>query len=322
MFYLIIFAILFIAELLYFRIADRFNIIDKPNERSSHNYITIRGGGVIYWVAALLYLVFNFSTDGVLFFVGVSLIAGVSFWDDVQNLGQRVRLLFHLLAMSCAFYLAGVFGGFPWWAIVIGYIVFIGIVNAYNFMDGINGITGLYSLAVLGSLQYVNLTYGSFVNADLIWFPMIASVVFLFFNFRGRAKCFAGDVGSVAIAFWIVTLLLLLIIKTSNLIWLGFLIVYGVDAVMTILHRIYLKQNIMEAHRLHFYQILANERKVPHRVVSLIYFVLQLVCSALIVLLYPVYGWWVFVALLVVLMGLYMIKFTMIHIVRRGSYVD
>ena len=322
MFYLIIFAILFIAELLYFRIADRFNIIDKPNERSSHNYITIRGGGVIYWVAALLYLVFNFSTDGVLFFVGVSLIAGVSFWDDVQNLGQRVRLLFHLLAMSCAFYLAGVFGGFPWWAIVIGYIVFIGIVNAYNFMDGINGITGLYSLAVLGSLQYVNLRLGSFVNADLIWFPMIASVVFLFFNFRGRAKCFAGDVGSVAIAFWIVTLLLLLIIKTSNLIWLGFLIVYGVDAVMTILHRIYLKQNIMEAHRLHFYQILANERKVPHRVVSLIYFVLQLVCSALIVLLYPVYGWWVFVALLVVLMGLYMIKFTMIHIVRRGSYVD
>lgn len=216
MFYLIIFAILFIAELLYFRIADRFNIIDKPNERSSHNYITIRGGGVIYWVAALLYLVFNFSTDGVLFFVGVSLIAGVSFWDDVQNLGQRVRLLFHLLAMSCAFYLASVFGGFPWWAIIV----------------------------------------------------------------------------------------------------------YGVDAVMTILHRIYLKQNIMEAHRLHFYQILANERKVPHRVVSLIYFVLQLACSALIVLLYPVYGWWVFIALLVVLMGLYMIKFLMMHIVRRGSYVD
>ena len=316
MLYLIIFAILFIAELLYFRIADKYNIIDKPNERSSHNYITIRGGGVIYWVAALLYLVFNFTTEGMFFFVGISLIAGVSFWDDVQNLGQRVRLLFHLLAMSCAFYLAGVFGGFPWWAIIIGYIVFIGIVNAYNFMDGINGITGLYSLAVLGSLQYVNLTYGNFVNADLIWFPMIASVVFLFFNFRGRAKCFAGDVGSVAIAFWIVTLLLLLIIKTSNLIWLGFLIVYGVDAVLTILHRIYLKQNIMEPHRLHFYQILANERKMPHRLVSIIYFVMQLICSALIVLLYPVYGWWVFIALLVVLMGLYMMKFPLMHIVK------
>ena len=309
MFYLIIFAILFIAELLYFRVADKFNIIDKPNERSSHNYITIRGGGVIYWVAALLYLVFNFSTTGLLFFTGITLIAGVSFWDDVSGLGQKIRLLFHLLAMSCAFYLTGVFGGFPWWAIIIGYIVFIGIVNAYNFMDGVNGITGLYSLAVLGSLQYVNLVYGSFVNADLIWFPMIASVVFLIFNFRKRAKCFAGDVGAVSIAFWIVTLLLLLIIKTNNLIWLGFLMVYGVDAVMTILHRIYLKENIMEAHRLHFYQILANEKKVPHRVVSVIYFVVQLVCSALIVMLYPTMGWIIFVILLVLLMGLYLLKF-------------
>jgi UDP-N-acetylmuramyl pentapeptide phosphotransferase/UDP-N-acetylglucosamine-1-phosphate transferase len=303
--------LLFIAELFYFRIADKFNIIDKPNERSSHNYITIRGGGVIYWVAALLYLIYNFSANGLLFFTGITLIAGVSFWDDVSGLGQKIRLLFHLLAMSCAFYLANVFGVFPWWAIIIGYIVFIGIVNAYNFMDGVNGITGLYSLAVLGSLQYVNLVYGSFVNPDLIWFPMIASVVFLFFNFRKRAKCFAGDVGAVSIAFWIVTLLLLLIIKTNNLIWLGFLMVYGVDAVMTILHRIYLKQNIMEAHRLHFYQILANEKKVPHRVVSVIYFAVQLVCSALIIMLYPTLGWWVFVFLLVILMGLYTMKFRM-----------
>ena len=136
MIYLILFILLFVAELLYFKIAERFNIIDKPNERSSHNYITIRGGGVMYWIAALLYLVYNFSTEGLMFFAGISLIAGVSFWDDVQNLGQKVRLLFHLLAMSCAFYLAGVFGSYPWWTIVIGYILFIGIVNAYNFMDG------------------------------------------------------------------------------------------------------------------------------------------------------------------------------------------
>jgi len=222
-----------------------------------------------------------------------------------------VRLLFHLLAMSCAFYLAGVFGAYPWWAIMIGYIVFIGIVNVYNFMDGINGITGLYSIAVLASLQYVNMTFGSFVQPDLIWYPMLASVVFLFFNFRKRARCFAGDVGSVAIAFWIVTLLLLLIVKTENLIWLGFLMVYGVDAVMTILHRVYLKQNIMEAHRLHFYQILANERKMPHRVVSVIYFTVQLLCSALIILLYPVMGWGIFVILLPLLMGLYLLKFRM-----------
>jgi UDP-N-acetylmuramyl pentapeptide phosphotransferase/UDP-N-acetylglucosamine-1-phosphate transferase len=309
MIYVIVFALLVVAELLYFKVAEKFNIIDKPNLRSSHDYITIRGGGVIYWVAALVYLLFNFSSDVLLFFTGITLIAGVSFIDDITGLGQKVRLLFHLLAMSCAFYLAGVFGGFPWWAIIIGYILFIGIVNAYNFMDGINGITGLYSIAVLSSLQYVNLVYGNFVNPDMIWYPLIASVVFLFFNFRKRAKCFAGDVGAVSIAFWIVTLLLLLILKTKNMIWLGFLMVYGVDAVMTILHRIYLKENIMEAHRLHFYQILANEKKMPHRLVSTIYFTLQLVCSALIIAFYPTLGWWVFVALLIILMGLYSMKF-------------
>lgn len=322
MIYLVLFVLLFAAELLYFRIAVRFNIIDKPNERSSHNYATIRGGGIIYWVASFLFLVFNFSPSSLWFFAGITLIALVSFWDDVKELGQKVRLLFHLLAMSCAFYLAGVFGIYPWWAIVIGYVVFIGIVNAYNFMDGINGITGLYSIAVLASMQYVNLTYGNFVNPDLIWYPMIASAVFLFFNFRKRAKCFAGDVGSVAIAFWIVTLLLLLIIKTENLIWVGFLMVYGVDTVTTILHRIRLKQNIMEAHRLHFYQILSNEKKMPHRLVSLIYFTLQLLCSALIIVLYPVIGWWIFVSLLLILTGLYMLKFPMMNAKKNVNFAD
>jgi len=322
MIYLFLFILLFAAELLYFRIAARFNIIDKPNERSSHNYITIRGGGIIYWVAAFLFLVFNFSPSSLWFFAGITLISIVSFWDDVKELGQKVRLLFHLLAMSCTFYLAGVFGIYPWWAIVIGYVVFIGIVNAYNFMDGINGITGLYSIAVLASLQYMNLSYGTFVNPDIIWYPMIASAVFLFFNFRKRAKCFAGDVGSVAIAFWIITLLLLLIIQTENLIWLGFLMVYGVDTVITILHRICLKQNIMQAHRLHFYQILSNEKKMPHRLVSLIYFSLQLLCSALIILLYPMIGWWIFVILLLILTGLYLLKFPMMNAKKNVNFAD
>ena len=99
--YFIVSVLLLAAELFYFRIADWFNIIDKPNERSSHNYITIRGGGIIWWVAALLFLLFHFSSLGLWFFAGITLIAGVSFVDDIVSLGQRVRLLFHLLAMSC-----------------------------------------------------------------------------------------------------------------------------------------------------------------------------------------------------------------------------
>jgi len=309
MIYLLVIALLFVAELLYFRIADKYNIIDKPNERSSHTRITLRGGGIIYWVAALLYVLFNPSETAGWFLAGITLMAGVSFWDDIKGLGQKIRLLFHLLAMTCAFYLANVFGVYPWWAIVIGYIVFIGIVNAYNFMDGVNGITGLYTLAILLPMIYVNNCVRAFTENDFLLFPLLASVVFLFFNFRKQAKCFAGDVGSVGIAFWIVTLLLLLIIKTQSLIWIGFLLVYGVDTVCTILHRLYLKQNIMEAHRLHFYQILANECKMDHRKVSLIYFTTQLICSTLIITLYPTLGWWIFLVLAVTLVAIYGMKF-------------
>lgn len=309
MIYILIFILLFTAELLYFRIADKYNIIDKPNERSSHTQITLRGGGIIFWFAAVLYVVFNPSETAGWFLVGITLMALVSFWDDIQGLGQKIRLLAHLLAMTCAFYLANVFGMYPWWAITIAYVVFIGIVNVYNFMDGINGITGLYTIAVLLPMMYVNYYITEFAPHDLLRYPFLAAIVFLFFNFRKRAKCFAGDVGSVSIAFWMVTLLLLLILKTQDLIWVGFLLVYGVDAVLTIAHRIYLKQNIMEAHRLHFYQILANERKIPHRLVSVIYFLVQLICSALIIWLYPIMGWWILVALTLILMSVYLLKF-------------
>ena len=312
--YIIIIIILFATELLYFRVADKYNIIDKPNERSSHTQITLRGGGIIYWIAALLYTLFNPSETAWWFLTGITLMAGISFWDDIKSLGQKTRLLFHLMAMTCAFYLTNVFGVYPWWTILIGYIVFVGIVNAYNFMDGINGITGLYTMAVLISMIYVNQYVHNFTNIDFLLYPLLASIVFLFFNFRMRAKCFAGDVGSVSTAFWILTLLLLLIIRTQSLIWIGFLLVYGVDTVCTILHRIYLKQNIMEAHRLHFYQILANERKIQHRIVSLIYFVIQLICSFLIIMLYPTIGWWIFVILAFVLIAIYSLKFRLMKV--------
>lgn len=309
MVYALTLVMLFAAEMLYFRIAKHYNIIDKPNERSSHSYVTLRGGGIIYWVAALFCVLMNISTISLWFLAGITLIAVVSFWDDVYGLSPKLRLFVHLLAMSFVFYALELFDNYPWWAIVMGYIVFIGILNAYNFMDGINGITGLYSLTVLGSLQYVNLHRVSFIHPDFIWFPMLASTVFLFFNFRKKARCFAGDVGSMSIAFWSVFLLLQLMIKTQNLIWIGFLMVYGVDTVCTILHRIYLKQNLMEAHRLHFFQILANEQQIPHQAVSLIYAVVQFVYCFLIIQFYPRIGWWIFAILAVLLTATYCLKF-------------
>ncbi|WP_235964529.1 MraY family glycosyltransferase [Pedobacter gandavensis] len=260
--------------LLYFKIADHYNIIDHPNERSSHSEITIRGGGIIYLLAALITLIMH--TEFWMPILGLFIIGIISFADDRITLSGRVRVVFHLAAVTLLFLFLGVFQIFPIWMSIILYILVIGIINAYNFMDGINGITGAYSIVVLGGLQYVNYEVVNFIQPDLIWLPILASLVFLFFNFRKKAKCFAGDVGSVTVAFWIIFLLLKLILLTDNYVYVLFLAVYGVDTVLTIIHRLKLKQNIFDAHRLHFYQILANEQKWPHLIVSSVYALLQL----------------------------------------------
>ena len=183
--------------------------------------------------------------------------------------------MFHLIAVTIMFFYLDVFHSEPAYVCVLLYIMVIGVINMYNFMDGINGITGAYSLVVLGGIQYVNLNQTAFVNADIIWLPMLACAVFLYFNFRKKARCFAGDVGSVTIAFWIIMLLFQLILVTHNWAYILFLVVYGIDSVLTITHRLLLKQNIFKAHRLHFYQILANERKLSHLLVASGYALLQ-----------------------------------------------
>lgn len=274
MLYLILTLLFFIVMISYFRIADHYNIIDHPNERSSHTEITIRGGGIIFLFAALTALVLH--SEFWMPVLGLFIIGTISFIDDRITLSGKIRILFHLLAVTLLFLFLGTFGAFSWWISVALYIIVIGIINAYNFMDGINGITGLYSLVVLGGIQYVNYYVTKFIEPDMIWLPMLAAIVFLFFNFRKRAKCFAGDVGSVTIAFWIIFLLLKLIIISGNYLYILFLGVYGVDTVLTIVHRLGLKQNIFDAHRLHFYQILANEQKWSHLVVSTMYASIQL----------------------------------------------
>ncbi|PBJ13864.1 glycosyltransferase family 4 protein [Flavobacterium sp. ACN6] len=311
--YTILGIILMILMLVYFKVADRYNIIDKPNLRSSHTEITLRGGGIIFWFSALLYFIQNIQSN-YLFFTGITLVSLVSFWDDIQSLSNKIRISIHFLAITLIFIDLELFTLMPIWGVVVSYILAIGLINAYNFMDGINGITGLYTLVVLGALLYVNTKLQLFIDGDLIRYGMIASIVFLFFNYRKKAKCFAGDVGSIAIAFWIIYLLLKLIISTNTIIWLLFLAVYGIDAVCTIVHRLYLKQNIFEAHRLHFYQILSNECKIQHRLVSLYYAVVQIAISTLVLALYQkVNDIILFSVILIPLLFLYSVKFYLIN---------
>lgn len=317
--YIIIFILLLIAELLYFRIADKYNIIDKPNERSSHSTIVLRGGGIIFLIGIWIWSVF-FGFQYPWFLVGLTLVAGISFVDDIHSLPDSVRLVAQFAAAVMAFYQLGILHWSMWWIILLALIVYVGATNVINFMDGINGITAGYSLAVLIPLALVNMD-DIFVEQSLIISTILASLVFCIFNFRpkGKAKCFAGDVGSIGIAFIILFLLGNVIIRTMDITWLIFLLIYGVDGCLTIVHRIMLHENLGEAHRKHAYQIMANELKVGHVKVALLYTVMQLVISLGFIYLCPdtVFAHWLYLvgvlAVLAIAYILFMKKYYHLH---------
>ena len=285
--YSIIFVLLVVAELVYFKIADKCNIIDKPNERSSHTRIVLRGGGIIFVIGFWIWSAFNgFQYPWAL--AAVTLAAGISFVDDIHSLPDSVRLVAQFAAMFMVFQEIGMLHWNMWWMVLLGLIVCVGATNIYNFMDGINGITAGYSLAVLMPLSLLNIK-DEFVNESLIVVVILSVLVFSFFNFRpkNKAKCFAGDVGSVGMAFILLFMIGCLIMKTNDITWLAFLLVYGVDGCCTIIHRIMLHENLGEAHRKHAYQLMANELGMSHVMVSLIYMAIQLVISLVMVYLIP-----------------------------------
>lgn len=287
--YIIIAAILLVLELIYFKVADKFNIIDKPNERSSHSTIVLRGGGIIFPLSMLVWvgMMMVHDVQGVQvaqeylsFLIGLILIAGVSFWDDIHSLPDSVRLVAQFMAMGLMFWSMGIMHWNMWWAVVIALIVCVGATNIINFMDGINGITAGYALAVLIPLLLANKGL-AFIEENYLIIAIIGVLVFCVFNFRpkGKAKCFAGDVGSIGIAFIMLFAIGKLIVLTGDVTYLILLLVYGVDGCLTIIHRIMLHENLGQAHRKHAYQLMANELKIGHVKVSLLYMALQLAVS-------------------------------------------
>ena len=317
--YIIVFILLLVTELAYFHLAEKCNIIDKPNERSSHSTIVLRGGGIIFLIGVWIWGAF-FGFQYLWFLVGLTLVAGISFVDDIHSLPDSVRLVAQFSAATMAFYQLGILHWSMWWIILLALIVYVGATNVINFMDGINGITAGYSLVVLVSLGLVNMN-GVFVEQSLIISTILASLVFCIFNFRpkGKAKCFAGDVGSISIAFIILFLLGNVMIRTTDITWLVFLLVYGVDGCMTIVHRIMLHENLGEAHRKHAYQIMANELKIGHVKVTSLYMIMQLLISLGFIYLCPntVLAHWLYMvttlAVLAIAYILFMKKYYHLH---------
>ena len=280
--YGVAFVFLLLLELGYFWVARRFNITDTPNERSSHTRTTIRGGGVVFFTAVLLFELWS-GFRYPWFFIGTAAATLISFLDDVYTLPSKLRLPVQLAGVSLLLVDVGLFGfaSWLWWAVPV-LILGTGIVNVFNFMDGINGITGLYGLVALVTLGYLNHLL-AFADERLLILCILSIVVFGFFNFRRRAVCFAGDVGSVSIAFIIVFLVFKLIAETGNYYFILLLALYGVDSSLTIVRRLRKRENIFEPHRSHLYQQLVQPGPFSHLQVALLYAVVQLGVNGIVI---------------------------------------
>lgn len=332
--YIIIVVLLLAAELVYFRIADKCNIIDKPNERSSHSTIVLRGGGVIFLIGTWIWGLF-FGMQYPWFLVALTIVAGVSFIDDIHSLPDSLRLVAQFAAMLLMFYQLDMLHADLWWAVILALIVCVGASNIINFMDGINGITGAYAMASLIPLYIVNSSNGlsnlnvqggqGFVDESLIITVMLADLVFCFFNFRprGKAKCFAGDVGSLGVAFILLFLIGSLVMATGDITYLIFLLVYGVDGVLTIFHRIMLHENLGQAHRKHAFQLMANELKMSHITVSLIYAGLQLAISLGFIYLCPntIVAHWIYLMVAALILAVAYVLFKMKYYHLHEEYL-
>ncbi len=275
--YIFITLILFSLELLYFRIADKYNIIDKPNHRSSHSSITLRGGGIIFSIALLIAFILGYVSWSIT--LAVLLVAIVSFVDDIKPLHQLPRFGSQIIAFLLVAYDLNLFAE-PLWILPIVLVLLIGWINAFNFMDGINGITVLYALSAIVSFSFLPIHESSL---PLLMTLGLSCLVFGFFNVRAKAKTFAGDVGSISMALFLGYFMIKTIFISGQIGYILFFSVYGIDAVITIVNRIRKGENIFEAHRSHLYQYLANEWGYSQVVISVIYAILQLLINGFII---------------------------------------
>lgn len=310
-FYLAVAVLLFAFEVAYLVSANRLNIVDRPHHQSSHSGVVIRGGGVVFYVAFSLWALLN-GIPSVGGYLGITILAIISFVDDIRSVNPLIRLVCQFIAIILMFYHSGLIQA-PWYAIILLVTACVGALNIYNFMDGINGMTGGYSLVVSIALLYANEHVVHFVDVNLLVFVVMSLFVFNFFNYRAHAKCFAGDVGSLSMGFIIVFLVLRLALRGQTMSWMAFLAVYLVDGGMTLLHRLFLRENLLKPHKKHAYQIMANELRMPHLVVSGIYMGLQAVCCGVYVA-WPGYpAFFTIFCVLIVTYLLFMRKYYYLH---------
>lgn len=311
-YFTIVFAILIFCEIIYIRIARKYMIGAKQEQRSSHRGYKLSGGGIIFILAAWLYCLLGFNnpwlSDFGLMVGGASALAIVSFADDIKNLSPKARLLVQVLVVGLTFYPFIISEQYDIFLLIL--LGGIGFINAYNFMDGIDGMMAGYSLVTLSTLYYCCHYLGAGVDENFVLTILLSVGVFSIFNFRRKALCFAGDVGSIVMGFFILYLMVDVIKVSHNASILIFLIVYGIDTVFTIFQRLFAGENILLPHRLHLYQKMANQWHIPHYKISSGYALTQLVVNVGYFMI-PTYLQWTYFILITTILTIayFMLKF-------------
>lgn len=280
---------------LYLKIAAKFNIYDNPVGRSSHINRTITGYGIFVLLGLFLYSTIYPYTLSSYFIIGLIMMSLISFIDDIVFVKHFIRLIFQLFALI----LLSIDLPFEYLnsdklpLIIATVILGVGVLNAFNFMDGINGMLGLNSLVILVSFWWLNNhtidengIKISFINNEFIYTLILGVSIFLFLNLRRKALVFAGDVGSISIAFVIFYLMVNLIFTTGNYAYLLLFVVIGIDAGLTVIFKLLLGENIFVPHRDFLFKKLVHVGKYKHVKISIVYASIQ-ACISIIVIALP-----------------------------------
>ena len=245
----------------------RRDIMDRPNERSSHDTPTPRGGGIGLmtallpaWIAgAFLFAPGPLTTADWLLPLAAAALAGVSWIDDLRDLGALPRLAAQFAAaIAGVLVLPGlVFQGLfpPWLDATLAVIGWVWFVNLFNFMDGIDGISGVESIAIAAGVVLTGVVLSIVPGGMTAQALAVAAATagFLAWNWH-PAKIFLGDIGSVGLGYLLAWLLLALAAMGE---WEAALILplyYLADATITLLRRLARKEKVWQAHREHYYQ--------------------------------------------------------------------
>ena len=288
-FYLLSFILGAASAWLIINKAHKFELIDHPNHRSSHQKPTPTGSGI--GILAVFVFVSLFIRIPFTFWIPATFLALLSFFQDKLKFSLKFRLFFQfsttimLLVGTINFHNPLI----NWLILIMPLIVFVvGTTNFYNFMDGINGIAAITGIVGFGLLAiYAFLTEGDMSFTVISVCISFSCLGFLPFNVP-KAKVFMGDVGSILLGFVFAGMVIVFSKDFLDFVCLAsFLFPFYADELSTMAIRIKDGENIFRAHRRHLYQLLVNEKGIAHWKVSVGYGILQLLVGLSVIALKP-----------------------------------